>query len=151
MSNRATCSRSPSSRPGTAAANEARHRPRHPKLRPQPRRIEAFLREADAAAAFAPLLADLFGQAIPALEQFPDLGTDFLRRRTTSREAAELAATLRERLGTNTDLRELMRGDYLILYTRRGYDLYLLAIKHHRQLFDFREYWEADPVDEAGR
>lgn len=105
--------------------------------------IEAFLREADAATAFAPLLDDLFGQAILALEQFPDFGTDFLRRRITSREAAELAATLRERLGTGTDLRELVRGDYLILYARRGHDLYLLAIKHHRQLsFDFTGHWE---------
>jgi hypothetical protein len=102
--------------------------------------IEAFLREADAAATFAPLLDDLFGQAIPALEQFPELGTDFFRRRPASREAAALAATLRERLGTATTLRELVRGDYLILYARRGADLYLLAIKHHRQLsFDFPE------------
>jgi plasmid stabilization system protein ParE len=105
--------------------------------------IEAFLREADAAAAFAPLLDDLFGQAIPALEQFPELGTDFFRRRPSSREAATLAAALRERLGTETTLRELVRGDYLILYARRGDDLYLLAIKHHRQLsFDFPELWE---------
>ena len=50
--------------------------------------IEAFLREADAAAAFSPLLDDLFGQAIPALEQFHDLGTDFCRNRPSSRETA---------------------------------------------------------------
>jgi len=105
--------------------------------------IEAFLREAETAVTFAPLLDDLFGQAIPALEQFPDLGSDFLHRRTTSREAAELASTLRERLGNGTDLRELVRGDYLILYARRGNDLYLLAIKHHRQLsFDLAGHWE---------
>jgi plasmid stabilization system protein ParE len=105
--------------------------------------IEVFLCEADAAEAFSPLLDDLFGQAIPALEQFPDLGTDFYRHRPSSREAAALAVALRERLGTETTLRELVRGDYLILYARRGDDLYLLAIKHHRQLsFDFPEYLE---------
>jgi plasmid stabilization system protein ParE len=105
--------------------------------------IEAFLCEVDAAAAFAPLLDDLFGQAIPALEQFPDLGTDFFRRNPSTREAAMLTGTLRERLCPGTALRELVRGDYLILYARRGDDLYLLAIKHHRQLsFDFPGHWQ---------
>jgi hypothetical protein len=106
--------------------------------------IEVFLREADAAAAFSPLLDDLFGPTIPALEQFPDLGSEFFRRHPSSREAAELTATLRKRLGGETSLRELVRGEYLILYARRGEDLYLLAIKHHRQLsFDFLEGWKA--------
>jgi hypothetical protein len=105
--------------------------------------IEVFLREADAAAAFEPLLDDLFGHAILALEQFPDLGADFLRRCLSSREAGELAATLRRRIGGGAALRELVRGDYLILYARRGDDIYLLAVKHHRQLsFDFPEHWE---------
>jgi plasmid stabilization system protein ParE len=105
--------------------------------------IADFLREADAAAAFSALLDELFGQAIPILEQFPDLGTDFFRHRPTSREAAVLAAKLGERLGNETTLRELVRGDYLILYARRGTDLYLLAIKHHRQLsFDFPQHWQ---------
>jgi hypothetical protein len=37
-------------------------------------------------------------------------------------------------------LRELVRGDYQILHAQRGEDLYLLAIKHHRQLScDFPE------------
>ena len=105
--------------------------------------IEEFLREADAAAAFASLLDDLFDQAIPVLEDFPDLGRDFFTRQPSSREVAALAAKLRRRLGRETSLRELVRGDYLILYARRGENLYLLAIKHHRQLsFDFPEHWE---------
>lgn len=34
------------------------------------------------------------------------------------------------------------RGDYLILHARRNKDVYLLAIKHHRQLsFDLPEFW----------
>jgi plasmid stabilization system protein ParE len=96
--------------------------------------IETFLREAESAAAFESLLDDLFDQVLPSLEQFPDLGTDFFHRQPSSREAAELTATLRERLGPETALRELVRGDYLILYARRADDLYPLAIKHHRQL-----------------
>jgi plasmid stabilization system protein ParE len=54
-----------------------------------------------------------------------------------------LTGTLRERLCPGPALRELVRGDYLILYARRGDDLYLLAIKHHRQLsFDFPGHWQ---------
>ena len=107
--------------------------------------IEIFPREADAVAAFATLLSDLFGKTIPALETFPGLGSDFFRRRPSSREAAELAATLRERLGSGTTLCELVRGDYLILCARRDHDLWLLAIKQHRQLsFDFPEIWQQE-------
>ena len=106
--------------------------------------IEEFLREGDAAAAFVPLLYDLFKEGIPALEAFPDLGRDFLNRQPFSREAAALAENLHQRLGNGAALRELVRGDYLLLYARRGSDLYLLAIKHHRQLpFDFPEHWES--------
>jgi len=73
----------------------------------------------------------------------PDLGSDFFRRRPSSREAADLAATLRARLGRGATVRELVRGDYLLLYSRRDLELHLLAIKHHRQLsFDFSEFWE---------
>jgi plasmid stabilization system protein ParE len=105
--------------------------------------IEEFLHEADAAAAFAALLEDLFDQAIPALEDFPDLGRDFFTRPPSCREGAALAAKLRRRLGRETSLHELVRGEYLILYARRGENLYLLAIKHYRQLsFDFPEHWE---------
>lgn len=105
--------------------------------------IEEFLGNADAPAAFDSLLDDLFDQVVPALEEFPDLGQDFFTRRPASREAAALAEKLRQRLGNETSLHELVRGDYLLLYARRGGDLFLLAIKHHRQLaFDFPERWE---------
>ncbi|ALC16326.1 plasmid stabilization system protein [Desulfuromonas soudanensis] len=105
--------------------------------------IEAFLHEANAEPEFEALLDDLFKEVIPALERFPDLGSDFFRRRPSSREAADLAATLRARLGSGTTLRELVRGDYLLLYSRCDHELHLLAIKHHRQLsFDFSEFWE---------
>ncbi|WP_027715136.1 type II toxin-antitoxin system RelE/ParE family toxin [Desulfuromonas sp. TF] len=105
--------------------------------------IKEFLLEADAPGAFSALLDDLFEESIPALERYPELGTDFFRRRASSREASELESALRKRLGSQTALSELIRGDYLILYARRDNDLYLLAIKHHRQLsFDFPEFWE---------
>ncbi|PNU21014.1 hypothetical protein C2E25_04215 [Geothermobacter hydrogeniphilus] len=105
--------------------------------------IETFLAEADAAWAFEALLDDLFTDIIPRLEVLPELGKDFLQRRTSSHEATTLVATLQQRPGDNASVRELIRGDYLILYARQGNNLYLLAIKHHRQLsFDFPERWE---------
>ncbi len=50
--------------------------------------------------------------------------------------------TLKQRLGKNTSMREYISGDYLMLYAVRGDDLYLLSIKHHRQLsFDLKGHW----------
>jgi len=104
--------------------------------------IEEILLEAEAPEAFSALLDDLFGEIIPALERYPDLGTDFFRRRPSSREASEMESALRKRLGPQTTLRELIRGDYLILHARRANDIYLLAVKHHRQFpFDLPEFW----------
>ena len=108
--------------------------------------IEGFLLEAGEPGAFSALLDDLFEETIPALERYPDLGTDFFGRRASSREASELESALRMRLGSQTALHELIRGDYLILYARRDNDIYLLTIKHHRQLsFDFPESWDETP------
>ena len=40
-------------------------------------------------------------------------------------------------------LRVYQHGDYLILYTLAGSTVYLLSIRHHRQLsFDFARIWE---------
>jgi len=104
--------------------------------------IEAFLREVGATQAFAELLDDLFAEAFPALERFPDLGADFFRHPPTCRETQTRIQHLRRRLGPNTSLRELIRGDYLLLYAHRERDIFLLAIRHHRQLsFDLSGHW----------
>ena len=105
--------------------------------------IEEFLREADATTTFASLLDDILDRLLPTLEGFPELGQDFLIRQPSCREGMVMAAALNARLGARTTLRERVRGDYLILYARRGHNIYLLAIKHHRQLsFDFYEHWQ---------
>ncbi len=104
--------------------------------------IEEFLHEAEAADAFKVLLDDLFSEVIPALESFPDLGADFFRHRAASHEAMSRAQQLRHRLGPETNLRELIRGAYLLLYAHRNQEIFLLAIRHHRQLsFDLPEHW----------
>lgn len=105
--------------------------------------IEVFLGENGVpATVFAALLDDLFDELIPALEEFPALGADFFRHAELCREAMVRSRELRRRLGSATALREIIRGDYLVLYAHSGEDVFLLAIRHHRQLsFDFPEFW----------
>ena len=106
--------------------------------------IREFLTELDAPAAFELLLDQLFDEIIPALAEFPDLGADFFRHPERSREARTRAVQLRRRLGPDTSLRELIHGDFLLLYAHRREEIFLLAIRHHRQLsFELLEHWPA--------
>ena len=103
--------------------------------------IETFLAEAGAPAAFVALLDDLAEHIIPALEYHPEIGRSFLEREAHSVEARQHIRQLVSRLGT-TSLREYIAGDFLILYAVQEKSVYLLSIKHHRQLsFDFPAHW----------
>ena len=104
--------------------------------------IRAFLEEAAAPQVFAALLDELFDKVIPNLERLPALGFDFLARTPQSHEGLLRLKSLKERLGGHTQLREIVVGDYLVLYAERAGTLYFLAIKHHRQLsFDLKSHW----------
>ena len=104
--------------------------------------IEAFLAENDAQQAFGELLGRLFDTVIPNLESFPEIGIDFLARVPQSKQGLLKLDTLKARLGESAVVRELITGDYLILYTLLGPDLYLLVIKHHLQLsFNLKGHW----------
>jgi|JI10StandDraft_1071094.scaffolds.fasta_scaffold244268_3 plasmid stabilization system protein ParE len=104
--------------------------------------IEAWLTEHEAASAFATLLDELFERVVPNLERFPELGADFLARRAGSVVGSARIARLQARLGAGTSLRELIVGDYLVLYAVRDVQRWLLAIRHHRQLsYDLRVHW----------
>lgn len=104
--------------------------------------IEAFLTEADAAFAFDDLLGELRATVFPNLARFPRIGRRFLDNPPQSAEAlAQLAALP---AGAASALREYLHGDYLMLYTAMDTDatVYLLSIRHHRQLsFDFARLW----------
>ena len=104
--------------------------------------IEAFLTEASAAFAFDDLLAELRATVIPNLARFPRIGRRYLDKPPQSAEAlAQLAALPAGAAGA---LREYLHGDYLMLYTAVDVDatVYLLSIRHHRQLsFDFARLW----------
>jgi len=108
--------------------------------------IEAFLVEADAGFAFDGLLAELRATVIPNLRRFPRIGRRYLANPPQSAEAlAQLAALP---AGAPDALREYLHGDYLMLYTvvdaspEAKSSVYLLSIRHHRQLsFDFARLW----------
>jgi plasmid stabilization system protein ParE len=108
--------------------------------------IELFLTEVDAPQAFDGVLDELLETVIPNLERFPEMGRPFLARQPRSVETTNALAALRAKLTVLTQdmdaLREYVLKDYLLLYTRIGGGIYLLAIRHQRQLsFDFEGHW----------
>ena len=107
--------------------------------------IEAFLTEAETPQAFDALLDELAETVIPNLERFSGMGRLFLQRPVRSMEVANGIDRLRQQLGTfarNGELREYVMTHYLLLYARIGDTVYLLSIRHQRQLsFDFQRVW----------
>lgn len=104
--------------------------------------IEVFLAEVDAGFAFDTLLAELRTTVVPNLARFPRIGRRYLDNSPQSAEAlAQLAALP---AGAAQALREYPHGDYLMLYAvaEANATVYLLSIRHHRQLsFDFARLW----------
>ena len=108
--------------------------------------IEAFLVEADAGFAFDDLLAEIRATVIPNLRRFPRIGRRYLGNPPQSAEALALLAAMPA--GAPHALREYLHGDYLMLYLvedaspKAEATVYLLTIRHHRQLsFDFARLW----------
>ncbi len=111
--------------------------------------IEQFLLEAEAPHAFDDLLDELLGTVLPNLERFPALGRPFFNRAVGSAEATNALAALQNKLaavgwGSTASLREYVMAQFLVLYMQAGDTLFLLSIKHHRQLsFDFDGHWSS--------
>lgn len=107
--------------------------------------IEAFLLEAEALTGFDALIDELLGVVIPNLENFPDMGRLFFERPIHSVEVSNgidrLQAQLKQ-IGDGGQVREYVLAHYLLLYARFDNTVYLLSIRHHRQLsFDFQALW----------
>ncbi|AOK54820.1 hypothetical protein WT67_18975 [Burkholderia stagnalis] len=109
--------------------------------------IDAFLLEAETPQAFDALLEELTDTVIPNLERFPGMGRLFLERPARSVEARNGMARLAEQLDViaeGSELREYVATHYLLLYAQIGGAVYLLSIRHPRQLsFDFAGHWPA--------
>jgi len=105
--------------------------------------IEIFLACFTAQHAYDALLDELFFTVIPNLERFPDMGRPFMNRPIKSIEMVNAVTVLQTKL-QDGELREYLLPDYLVLYVRYAETIYLLSIKHHRQLsFDFSGHWPA--------
>lgn len=111
--------------------------------------IEQFLTEAKAPQAFDGLLDELLETTVPNLERFPGLGRPFFNRAVGSAEAANAMTALQAKLAavvgsSVASLREYVMDNYLVLYVQADDSVFLLSIKHHRQLsFDFEGHWGA--------
>lgn len=107
--------------------------------------IEAFWVDAGASEAFDALLDELEGTVIPNLETFPGMGQLFMERPVRSVEVANGLAGLSKQLGSldnDGELREYVTASCVLLYARIKGTVYLLSIRHQRQLsFDFAAMW----------
>lgn len=102
--------------------------------------IDAFLAEADAAFAYDDLLTGLRDTVVPNLARFPRIGKRYLDQPPQSAEALAQLAQLPA--GAADALRVYLHSDYLVLYTVADTTVFLLSIRHHRQLsFDFARLW----------
>ena len=108
--------------------------------------LAAFLTEVEAPHAFDALLDELTDIVIPNLESFPGMGRLFLERPARSVEVANGVARLTKQLGSlakDGELREYVMTHYLLLYARIKGTVYLLSIRHQRQLsFDCETLWQ---------
>lgn len=107
--------------------------------------IERFLLQLSAPQAFDAVLDELTDTIIPGLEKFPEVGRTFFSRPERSIEVCTGLERLKKQLniiGKNGELREYIFSDYLLLYARFDPTVYLLSIRHHRQLsLDFQGVW----------
>jgi hypothetical protein len=104
--------------------------------------IRQFLDEQNAEQAFDALLDRLFDQVIPNLERFPEMGRDFLARQPLSAEGRARVHRILDQIRPGGGIREYIHDDYVILYALHPGGIFLLSVRHHRQLsFDLRAHW----------
>jgi hypothetical protein len=99
--------------------------------------IEAYWSENLFPAGFDNLIAELQNTTIPILETHPRLGRPFFERHAQTLQAKQKMQAITAqlaKLAANAELREYIMTDYTALYALVADTIYLLAIKHHKQL-----------------
>lgn len=100
-------------------------------------RIEAYWDDNQFSAGYDRLLAELTDTTLPTLEQHPRLGRPFFDRASQTEQAKKKAQALKKQLmalAADGELREFVMTDYTVLHALVTGSIYLLAIKHHKQL-----------------
>ena len=109
--------------------------------------VAVFLPEAETPQTFDALLGELTETVIPNLERYPRMGRLFLERPARSVEVANGIDRLTRQLDAiakDGEVREYVMTYYLLLYANIGGAVYLLSIRHQRQLsFDLASHWPA--------
>lgn len=109
--------------------------------------LDVFLVQAQAPHAFDALLDELRDTVIPNLESFPGMGRLFMQRTARSVETTNGMARLTQQLkamAKDAELREYVMNHDLLLYARIKGVVYLLSIRHQKQLsFDFETLWSS--------
>lgn len=107
--------------------------------------IDAFWEECQFPQGYDQLLNELELTIIPNLERFPLIGRPFISLQPDSVESTHLQDKLRQKLaqmGRDNDIRQYLTENYLVLYAIINNVIYLLSIKHNKQLsFDFTHLW----------
>ena len=78
---------------------------------------------------------ELFERIVPALERHADIGRPYVLRKLGDRTEARLLAELAPRLAASSAIaREWVERDFTILYLVTPDKVFLVNLKHHRQL-----------------
>ncbi len=107
-------------------------------------RIEAFWQGRDFPQGYDRLLDEIEERVIVNLEQHPRMGRSFWAREAGAAEVLRRMAILRARYGADTEVREYLMADYIVLYALapsntktpapHGDTVHLLAIRHYKEM-----------------
>lgn len=113
--------------------------------------VESFWTENKFRQGYDRLLDELLDTVVVNLERHPRIGRSFMSRQPESVEAQTQHEKLQAKMAGNeqlADMREYVMAEYLVLYAHLDVTadkpplIYLVSIKHHKQLsFDFERLW----------
>jgi plasmid stabilization system protein ParE len=105
--------------------------------------IERYWADNQFPAGFDRLMAELFDTVIRNLEDHPRYGRRFFDRQAQTlqvQQKTQSVATQLAKVISDGELREYVMTDYTVLYALVADTIYLLSIKHHKQLlFDLAQ------------
>jgi plasmid stabilization system protein ParE len=105
--------------------------------------IERYWTDNQFPAGFDRLMAELFDTVIRNLENHPRYGRRFFDRQAQTLQVQQKTQSVAMQLAkviTEGELREYVMTDYTVLYALIADTIYLLSIKHHKQLlFDLAQ------------